>query len=601
MKLSIRQKLLFGFAVVLAALIGVGAMNLHQINQLEQTIRLTQGKEAFLGRAQSALWALRYGFPQFLVLTDAENRKKIVGEEPGLYKTLEDNLQAYRDAPGLTEEEIAAHGATVAAWHAYKERRAQWFTLISEGKMDEAAEWRAQYTTPLGAANVKAFNNLIDITAKSDAVRRQQQLDSTERAKLLLLVLAGIAALLGAAAAFFTVRAMVQPISQLQAALQRLRAGDYNVRVGLKGQDELGELGKALDQLLDERLQTLDKQVRESEQISNSVVDIMQAVGQVAAHKDLSIRVPVTEDVTGAIGDAMNMLTAETAKVLGAVTEVSHSVNSATQQVKNSADQAMSAATQSQDEVETAARELSQAATVLTQLSHMAQKANDSAELAVRTTRQALQTVDKTVLGINESRDLIRETEKRIKRLGERSQEITQVVGLISSIAERTGILALNASMQATAAGEAGRSFAIVADEVKRLSENAREATREIATLVSSIQSETSETVLAMNNAIAQVVDVSKLADEAGSQMQGSQQATDDLAANVRGIASTSLEQARAGQTLQTRAETIQRSARDTTQQLSAQTEATTRLVDYAQTLVREVSVFKLPRRREAN
>lgn len=155
--------------------------------------------------------------------------------------------------------------------------------------------------------------------------------------------------------------------------------------------------------------------------------------------------------------------------------------------------------------------------------------------------------------------------------------------------------------MQATAAGEAGRSFAIVADEVKRLSENAREATREIATLVTSIQSETSETVLAMNNAIAQVVDVSKLADEAGSQMKGSQQATDDLAANVRGIASTSLEQARAGQTLQTRAETIQRSARDTTQQLSAQTEATTRLVDYAQTLVREVSVFKLPRRREAH
>lgn len=83
--------------------------------------------------------------------------------------------------------------------------------------------------------------------------------------------------------------------------------------------------------------------------------------------------------------------------------------------------------------------------------------------------------------------------------------------------------------------------------------------------------------------------------------MKGSQQATDDLAANVRSIASTSLEQARAGQTLQTRAETIQRSARDTTQQLSAQTEATTRLVDYAQTLVREVSVFKLPRRREAH
>jgi methyl-accepting chemotaxis protein len=233
----------------------------------------------------------------------------------------------------------------------------------------------------------------------------------------------------------------------------------------------------------------------------------------------------------------------------------------------------------------------------LTDMAQMATKANESAEAAVRTTRQALATVDKTVLGINESRDLIRETEKRIKRLGERSQEITQVVGLINSIAERTGILALNASMQATAAGDAGRGFAIVADEVKRMSENAREATREISTLVLSIQSETSETVLAMNNAITRVVDVSRLADQAGSEMKGTQQATDALAFSVRGIAAASIEQARSGQTLQARALTIQQTSRDTTKQLTQQNEVTNKLVGYAQALVREVAVFKLPRR----
>jgi len=231
----------------------------------------------------------------------------------------------------------------------------------------------------------------------------------------------------------------------------------------------------------------------------------------------------------------------------------------------------------------------------------MAAKANESAEAAVRTTRQALATVDKTVIGINESRDLIRETEKRIKRLGERSQEITQVVGLINSIAERTGILALNASMQATAAGDAGRGFAIVADEVKRMSENARDATREISTLVMSIQSETSETVLAMNNAITRVVDVSRLADQAGTEMKGTQQATDALAFNVRSIATASIEQARSGQTLQARALTIQQTSRDTTKQLTAQNEVTNKLVGYAQALVREVAVFKLPRRLAAD
>ncbi len=600
MNFNIRQKLLYGFAVVLAALIGVGAFAYLQVSQLEETIRLTQGKEALLGRAQSALWELRYGFPQFLVLTDAESRKKITDAEPRLYKALEDNLAAYGAAPGLTPEEVAGHKATTEAWNNYKIRRAPWFQMIADNKPEEAAAFRAQYTTPLGSANVKAFGELIDITSKSDAARRDAQSTRSEQAKTLLLALSALAVLLGAVVAFVVLRSLTNPIAQLQAALEKLRGGDYTARAKLTGKDELGQVGNALDKLLDERLETLSKQAKESEQISNSVVEIMQAVGQVAMNKDLSIQVPVTEDVTGAIGDAMNMLTSETAKVLGNVTNVSNDVSSASALVKQSSDSAMNSASNGQIEVESAARELSNAAVTLNQLAQMAQKANDSAELSVRTTRQALVTVDKTVIGINQSRDLIRETEKRIKRLGERSQEITQVVGLINSIAERTGILALNASMQATAAGEAGRGFAIVADEVKRLSENAREATREISTLVSSIHSETAETVLAMNNAITQVVDVSRLADQAGAEMKGTQQATDDLAMNVRNIAATSIEQARAGQALQARAQAIQQSSRDTTKQLTAQNEITGKLVTYAATLVREVAVFKLPRQRNA-
>jgi methyl-accepting chemotaxis protein len=600
MNLNIKQKLLAGFAVMLATLLGVGGVAYYQVSALARTISVTQGKEAFLGRAQSALWELRYGFPQFLVLTDEESRNKIVAAEPGLYQRLEENLKAFGEAPGLTREEAEGHKAATAAWDAYKVRRATWFTLIAGGKTEEAAAWRAQYTTPLGAATVRAFGQLIDLTSKSDAERSLAQVQQADQTKTLLLVLAAVSAALGVAAAVLTLRSMVTPMARLQTVLQRLRGGDYAARAHLANKDELGDLGRALDNLLDERLENLNRQAKESEQISNSVVEIMQAVGQVAANKDLSIRVPVTEDVTGAIGDAMNLLTTETAKVLGVVTDVSNDVSAASLQVKQSSDSAMTAASQSQVEVESAARELSQAAQTLTELARMAQQANTSAEAAVRTTREALGIVDRTVSGINESRDLIRETEKRIKRLGERSQEISQVVGLINSIAERTGILALNASMQATAAGEAGRGFAIVADEVKRLSESAREATREIATLVASIQSETSETVLAMNTAIAQVVDVSKLADQAGAQMKGTQLATDELAANVRHIAATSLEQARAGQTLQTRAQLMQQSSRDAARQLSAQGEMTSRLVVYAQSLVREVAVFKLPRRRTA-
>ena len=595
MNFNIRQKLVAGFAVLLVALLGVGAFAYVQINQLDETLRLTQGKEALVGRAQSALWDLRWSLAQFLLVPEADYRKKIVDGEEKTYKVADDNLKAFGESLGLTPEELAAHKTATAAWNAYRSSRPKWFQLIAENKLEEAADYREKNTTAFGRLAVTAFDNLIDITAKSDAARREAQTKTTEQAKRLMLVLGSLAVALGLGVAYTVTRAMTNPIQKLQDALGKLGAGDYSARAQLAGKDELSQVGNALDKLLDERLEGLSKQAKEADQITNSVVEIMQAVGQVATNKDLSIRVPVTEDVTGAIGDAMNMLTSETAKVFGNVTVVSNNVANAVQQMKQSSDSVISAAGHSQVEVESTVRELSQVATTLNQLAQTAQRASESAELAVRNTRQALGTVDKTVSGINESRDLIRETEKRIKRLGERSQEISQVVGIINSIAERTGLLALNASMQATAAGEAGRGFALVAEEVKRLSENAREATREITTLVSSIQSETSETVLAMNNAITQVVDVSRLADQAGNEMKGVQQATEDLAGNVRNIAATSTEQARTGQTLQTSAHSIQNASRETSRQLISQNELANKLTTYSVDLVREVGVFKLP------
>ena len=598
MNFNIRQKLLAGFAALIVALLVVGGYSYQQVNKLERVIAQSQSEEALAGRAESALWELRYGFPQFLVSPDAENRKKIIDAEPRLYKVLEDNMKAYAQSAGLTPAQLAAYKKANDAWTLYKERRAPWFQLIADNKPEEASAFRAQYTTPLGAATVRAMTELIDTTEKEDIAQRAEVVATVEQSKILLLIIAGVAVLIGLLASFLVLRSILSPIARLQTALGKLTAGDYTARARLTTKDELGQVGNALDALLDQRLEGLNNQAKEADQISNSVVEIMQAVGQVATNKDLSIQVPVTADVTGAIGDAMNMLTRETSKVLRNVTDMSNDVASASQNVKLSSDTMMTANSQNQAEVESASRELTQAATSLNQLSQMAQKANESAELAVRSTRQALSTVDKTVRGINESRDVIRETEKRIKRLGERSQEISQVVGIINSIAERTGLLALNASMQATAAGEAGRGFALVAEEVKRLSENARDATREISTLVSSIQSETSETVLAMNGAITQVVDLSRLADQAGTEMKHTQEATEDLAINVRNIAATSVEQAQAGQTLQARAVTIQQSSREATRQLTAQNDVTNKLVVYAQDLLREVGVFKLPRAR---
>ena len=169
------------------------------------------------------------------------------------------------------------------------------------------------------------------------------------------------------------------------------------------------------------------------------------------------------------------------------------------------------------------------------------------------------------------------------------------MVNLINTIAERTHILALNASMHAASAGEAGRGFAVVADEVQRLAENARGATSQIATLVSNIQIETADAVSAINTAISQVVEGSRLAEQAGDQMKHTQQSTAELVAAVQQIAASSQDQARVSGELLGRAQQIQQSTRQTSQQLQQQNIQTSRLAEFAQNLLDSVRVFRLP------
>lgn len=390
-------------------------------------------------------------------------------------------------------------------------------------------------------------------------------------------------------------RSVGAPLDRIRTTLEAHAAGQAHARVGWQGDDLSGGLAAAVDRLLDERMPLTDVASRDSEELNDSVVEIMQALGRIASTKDLGIRVKVTDNVTGAIAEALNLLTEETGRVLRKVSEVAQEAARISGSVRGQSDLATRAAAREQREVSLAARELAAAARALVAVAERARQADEVAGRAVRTTAAAVEIVAGTVDGIARSRELIRETEKRIKRLGERSQEIGQVVGIIQGIAERTGILALNASMHAAAAGEAGRSFAVVADEVKRLSESARDSTARIGRLVHSIQTETNETVLAMNQAITRFVDISRLADEAGGQMRLTQQETESLAANVREIAATSDEQARVGSGLQERARVIEEASAETARQLTAQNIETRRLVECARLLVDEVSVFRTP------
>lgn len=431
-----------------------------------------------------------------------------------------------------------------------------------------------------------AVATLGDLLRANVASLRQQQFQIAAVMLLLIIV--------GSVVAFAIVRTITGPIEHLENVIAKLEQGDTSVRANLDSRDEIGELARQFDAMVDQRESVANRVREENEQLNESIINLLHGVAKLS-QKDLTAKVFVAEDITGAVADALNVLSLETAKVLQQVTDISADVTSASLRVKQKSDTVLITAQTEREQVMKTSEELQVAADGMARIEKLAEIANAAADNAIRTTQVALSTVSATVTGINSTRETIRETEKRIKRLGERSQEISSVVGIINTIAERTHILALNASMHAASAGEAGRGFAVVAEEVQRLAESSRQATAQIATLVNNIQMETADTVTTMNSAISQVVDGSRLAEQAGEQMKLTQTTTADLVDSVRQIAASSHEQAKLSNELLVRSAEIRKSTEKTSQELTEQSVETENLVEYARALLGSVRVFKLP------
>jgi methyl-accepting chemotaxis protein len=412
----------------------------------------------------------------------------------------------------------------------------------------------------------------------------------------LAVLLMGLAVM--GALGFYGYRSIAGSINTLATTVSRVAAGDDDARTDLAGSDELSTVGQALDQLLDERTTTLVNIEQDNQNLNDVVTVLLQAVAKLG-QRDLTTKIPVSEDVTGPIAIALNQFTGETAQVLIDVRRIAEQVAKASVMVRTQSDIVIAVATNEQSEIEQTSRVLAHAASTLNHVAELAQACDQAAEGAIEATHTALQSVTRTVDGISGFRSTIHETEKRIKRLGERSHDIGRAISLINSIAERTHILALNASMHAASAGEAGRGFSVVVDEVKRLAENARDATHQIATLVANIQTETHDTVLTMNNAITQAVAGSRYAEQAGEHMLRTKNSTAHLVDSVRQIAKETASQILLSTELQGRAHSIQASTRKTREQMQEQTQHTKRLVQYSKGLLTAVQVFTLPREGE--
>ena len=257
------------------------------------------------------------------------------------------------------------------------------------------------------------------------------------------------------------------------------------------------------------------------------------------AEGDLTQEATVTEDITGAIADSVNYTVEELRLLVGNVQKTASQVVDTTSQVDTTSAQLLATSTEQLREIRGTGQTILDMAARITAVSEQAQASADVANKSLQAAEQGQQAVQNTIGGMNAIRDQMQETSKRIKRLGESSQEIGEITELISDITEQTNVLVLNAAIQAASAGEAGRGFSVVAEEVQRLAERSADATRQIATLVKTIQTDTQDTVAAMERATLGVVDGARLSDSAGAALGQIHEVSRQLAELIEEISRT--------------------------------------------------------------
>lgn len=598
---SVAQRIYFLVLVPLALLLLIGVGSIFALNQDEQALLDARDRITAMDAGNKLI---RRTQRDYLILlhevsegsrTWADGRKKLAAARKAFVET---TIPRYKAAKGVDiAGDIADPGLKDAL-----------------GEMDKLIELmlKGQKLLQKEDRNVLELYLLNDMEADTapsrDAIHKQVQNDlqqtyeefdlATEAARNFLLattVSTVIGMLLTALLGFIIYRSISSQVGKLTDTIRDISAGDLNARVELEGKNELVELGDAFDGMVEERITTQRLINEEHEQLNDSVFSLLEAVADLS-DRNLTVRAVVTEDATGPLADAINQLAEDTGDTLLQVRDVAELVESTSVDVNQHALAVNKLSELERTEAEETMQQVAFILKGLNSIAESAQQADSVANITSATTRSAQESVARMLHSIAGIRDNVQETGKRLKRLGERSQEISRIVDIINTISERTTVLALNANMQATAAGEAGRGFSVIAEEIQHLSESSRESTEQIGVLVRNIQQEANTTMTNMDETISEVVGGSTLAEQAAEQMDATLEATTRLVKSVGKIASDSAEQSAISHELQGRAERIVEATQTTGKELLSLTGLTSNMASYGQRLAQAVKVFKLER-----